>query len=202
MKRITVALLAGAAVLGTQANAAPKVPREPRTVVQVCSQCHGDRGLSTSPLFPNLAAQNKQYLVTQLKDFRDHKRGDPHAQAYMWGMAGRLTDSVIERVATYFSALPAPPGDKTQNAAELAAGKEIFEKGIASEQVPACAACHGATGAGSATIPRLAGQHREYLATQLLAFRDNERRNNIMHANVVHITDQQIRDISAYLASL
>ena len=204
MKKIAVALLAGAAILGAQAAAAPKtkVPPEPQTVSQVCSQCHGDRGISTSPLFPNLAAQNKEYLVRELHNFRDRKRDDPHAQAYMWGMANQLTDSVIDRVASYFSALPPPPPNTAQDPKEVAAGKEIFEKGIASEQVPACQLCHGPTGAGSATIPRLAGQHREYLATQILAFRDNERQNMIMHGNVAHMTDQQVRDISAYLASL
>ncbi len=204
MKKIAVALLAGAAVLGAQAAAAPKtkVPPEPQTVAQVCSQCHGDRGISTSPIFPNLAAQNKQYLVRELHNFRDRKRDDPHAQAYMWGMANRLTDDVINKVATYFSSLPPPPPDLNQDPKEIAAGKEIFEKGIASEQVLACQLCHGPTGAGSATIPRLAGQHREYLATQLLAFRDNERQNMIMHGNVAHMTDQQVRDIAAYLSSM
>ena len=204
MKRITVALLAGVAILGAQANAAPKtkVLHEPSTVSQVCSQCHGDRGISTAPLFPNLAAQNKQYLVRELHNFRDRKREDPHAQAYMWGMANELTDSVIDKVASYFSALPPPPPDLAQDPKQIAAGKEIFEKGIASEQVPACELCHGPTGAGSATIPRLAGQHREYLAIQIFAFRDNEQQNMIMHGNVEHMTDQQVRDISAYLASL
>lgn len=202
MKSITALSVACLLLMGASATAGTSVPPEPDIVANTCSQCHGDRGLSIAPLFPNLAAQDKDYLIAQLKNFRDHKRSDPHAQAYMWGMAHPLTNETIGKIAAYFSALPPPKGLNDQDPAQVAAGKKIFEHGIKSENVPACQACHGDTGAGSATIPRLAGQHREYLAAQILAFRTNQRNNPIMHANVKHITDQQIRDIAAYLASL
>ena len=199
-----IALLSAASVLlfTLSASAGTSVPPEPDLVASTCSQCHGDRGISTAPLFPNLAAQDKDYLVTQLKDFRDHKRSDAHAQAYMWGMANPLTDDVIENVATYFAALPPAPGNKDEDATEVAAGNKIFENGITSEAVPACTACHGDTAAGTSTIPRLAGQHREYLAAQILAFRSDQRQNAIMHGNVAKITDDQIREVAAYLSSL
>lgn len=195
-------LAAAILLMGVSAQAAPAVPPEPDIVANVCSQCHGDRGLSMSPLFPNLAAQDKDYLVAQLKAFRDRKRSDPHAQAYMWGMANQLTDERINQIAAYFSALPPPVGSNDQDANEVAAGKKIFEQGIDSEQVPACNACHGEKAAGTSTIPRLAGQHREYLAAQILAFRNNERQNEVMHGNVQHMTDKQVRDIAAFLSSL
>jgi len=202
MKPIAAIGAASILLFSLSASAGSKVPAEPDLVANTCSQCHGDRGISTAPLFPNLAAQDKDYLVTQLKDFRDRKRGDAHAQAYMWGMADPLTDDVIGNVADYFSALPPPAGSKNEDAAEVAAGKKIFESGVDSEGVPACNACHGDTAAGTSTIPRLAGQHREYLAAQILAFRTNQRNNPVMHANVEHITDEQIRDVAAYLSSL
>lgn len=202
MKTIATIGAAGILLFSLSASAGTSVPAEPDLVANTCSQCHGDRGISTAPLFPNLAAQDKDYLVTQLKDFRGHKRSDAHAQAYMWGMADPLTDEVIGNVADYFSALPPPAGSKSEDAVEVAAGKKIFENGIESEGVPACNACHGDTAAGTPTIPRLAGQHREYLAAQILAFRTNQRNNPVMHANVEHITDEQIRDVAAYLSSL
>ena len=49
----------------------------------VCSSCHGMEGKSVSPTFPRLAGQQKDYLVLQLKAFRDHTRADPHAHTYM-----------------------------------------------------------------------------------------------------------------------
>ncbi|MDA0305680.1 MAG: hypothetical protein O3B76_05260 [Proteobacteria bacterium] len=37
---------------------------------RVCMQCHGEQGISVNPMIPNLAGQNKLYLVKQLKEFQ------------------------------------------------------------------------------------------------------------------------------------
>ena len=63
---------------------------------QACATCHGPRGISTSPAFPNLAGQKAVYIEAQLKGFKDHSRGDPGAQAYMWGMSSQLSDEAIK----------------------------------------------------------------------------------------------------------
>jgi len=48
--------------------------------------------------------------------------------------------------------------------------------------VPACAPCHGFDGVGhDRTIPNLAGQHRGYLYSQLLAFRSAQRTHPAMN---------------------
>lgn len=202
----TAAAAAFTTALAISFGAGPAVAQAPdmaaaKSLAQrVCSNCHGKEGHSIAPTFPQLAGQTAPYLEAQLKAFRDESRGDPHAQAYMWGMASQLTDSTIKGLALYYSKLPpaaGTPGDPDQ----IAAGQKIFENGIDSENVPACKACHGDQGQGMDTIPRLAGQHREYLAAQLLAFKTNERQNETMHSNVAKMTDDQIRSISAYLAS-
>ena len=79
--------------------------------VHVCSSCHGPGGRSTSSTFPRLAGQQKDYLVAQLQAFRDHTRADPHAKTYMWGMAARLSDPLIEGIAAYYSSQPAVAGE-------------------------------------------------------------------------------------------
>src|ERR1700682_6573415 len=58
-----------------------------------CANCHGVSGRSTSPTFPNLAAQTVPYLQAQLHAFRDQTRADPDALSYMWGMASQLRDA-------------------------------------------------------------------------------------------------------------
>ena len=73
--------------------------------VHVCSSCHGPDGRSSSPTFPRLAGQQKDYIVAQLQAFRDKTRADPHAQTYMWGMAARLSDATIDGIATYYGSL-------------------------------------------------------------------------------------------------
>jgi cytochrome c553 len=172
----------------------------PELAAKVCANCHGEGGHSIAPTFPELAAQQAPYLEAQLKAFRDHSRADPHAQAYMWGMASQLTDANIDALAKYYASQP-PVRGTPQDPAEVAAGKKIYTEGIAAENVPACAACHGDKAQGMDTMPRLAGQHREYLAAQILAFKNQLRASDIMHNNVKDITDEQIRQVSAFLAS-
>lgn len=69
-----------------------------------CAACHGPGGHSSSSPFPNLAAQRAPYLEAQLKAFRDQKRADPDAQAYMWNMTSRLKDTTISALAAYYAA--------------------------------------------------------------------------------------------------
>jgi cytochrome c553 len=169
--------------------------------LQVCSSCHGLEGRSQNSTFPNLAGQQHDYLVAQLQAFRGKTRADPHAHTYMWGMAAKLDDATIEGVAKFFAA-QTPAAGTAQDPALVVAGAEIAKSGIPAENVPACISCHGDTLGGAFAIPRLAGQHREYISNQLEAFQVNSRANEMMHANAKNLTAQQIRAVSAYLASL
>jgi cytochrome c553 len=181
-------------------NQAPATPAQVEGTVHVCSSCHGLDGKSISPTFPRLAGQQAQYLEAQLKAFRDKTRADPHAHTYMWGMAAHLSDPMIAGVAAYYAALtPATgnPGDP----AEMAAGRQIFVEGLPERDVPACQACHGEHAEGMETIPRLAGQHRSYLAAQLVNFASNARANEVMHANSTPLNAAEIQQLSAYLAA-
>lgn len=67
----------------------------------VCVACHGPEGVSSNPLWPNLAGQQDQYLIKQLKAFRDGQRTDP----VMAPMAAGLSDQDIENLAAYYSGL-------------------------------------------------------------------------------------------------
>jgi cytochrome c553 len=168
--------------------------------VHVCTSCHGFDGRSISPTFPNLAGQQAAYIEAQLKAFRDHKRADPHARTYMWGMAGHLSDAMIQGIAQYFAAQKVAvqvPGDP----AVMAEGERIFRQGIAAEGVPACQGCHGVHGQGMATIPRLAGQHPGYIEKQLEYFASNARANAIMHHNAMNLTAAQIEAVATYAAA-
>lgn len=66
-----------------------------------CAGCHGPEGMSSNPMWPNLAGQKEGYLVKQLKAFRDGTRDDP----MMSPMAKPLTDADIENLAAYYSSL-------------------------------------------------------------------------------------------------
>ena len=168
-------------------------------VTKVCQNCHGPDGNSTSATFPRLNGQQAGYLAAQLKKFRDHSRSDPHAMAYMWGMAAQLDDNAIAGVASYLAAQkPTEPQTGGTLAAE---GKKIFMDGVEADHVPPCAACHGDKGEGNGEFPRLAGQHADYLKKQMEDFRSLVRTNDIMHANTKDMTDHEIEAVVSWLAN-
>ena len=164
-----------------------------------CQSCHGSQGDSVSSTFPRLNGQRAEYIAAQLKNFRDHKRTDPHAQAYMWGMAAQLEDDIIGEIANYYAKQkPTLP----QSGGELAAqGKKIYMYGVDAQNIPACQACHGEHGEGNDVLPRIAGQHADYLKKQLEAFRSTLRESDVMHANTKDMTDSQIEALVSYLAN-
>jgi cytochrome c553 len=178
-------------------------PDAARLAAQVCASCHGPKGRSTSNAFPRLAGQRQEYLQAQLKAFRDRTRADPMAQAYMWGMASQLTDETIAKLAAYFSAQTPVPG-KAGDPKLVETGRAIFEQGLPAANVPACLTCHGKDAEGSATVPRLAGQHPEYLLKQLVMFKSELRSGAgapIMHAITTSLTFDQMQAVAAYLMS-
>ena len=67
-----------------------------------CQVCHGARGISISPQFPNLAGQNADYLVAALKHYRNGRRKNPIMQA----QAANLTQRDILDITAYFASLP------------------------------------------------------------------------------------------------
>ena len=67
----------------------------------VCAACHGSSGISKNPIWPNLAGQQEQYLVKQLKDFKAGTRKEPTMAALM----KTLTEADIKNLAAYYSGL-------------------------------------------------------------------------------------------------
>jgi len=65
----------------------------------MCASCHGPTGISMSPLWPNLAGQKEQYLIKQIKAFRDGTRQDP----MMAPMVAALSDEDIENLAAFYA---------------------------------------------------------------------------------------------------
>jgi cytochrome c553 len=188
---------------------APARAQEPAAVAQqaedtaigVCGTCHGPDGNSTDPMFPRLAGQHAGYLVRQLKSFKEQTRGDPYAIAYMWGMASGLSDETIDALAQYYQGQRTGPG-KSHDPATITRGRDIFEHGVPSQGVPACALCHGPDALGSDQFPRLAGQHAEYILKQLASFQSNMRNIAVMHGVAQNLRTPEMQAVADYLESL
>lgn len=191
------------ALLANASGAAAQNADGAKLATEVCSTCHGPRGESISSAFPRLAGQQAQYLDVQLKAFRDRTRGDPMAQAYMWGMASQLDDASIASLSAYYSAQKPVQGGKFP-AKLTQEGKTIFESGVVGTNSQPCVTCHGKNGEGNSIYPRLAGQHAEYLVKQLVLFKSQLRADTnatIMHNISSAMSFEQMEAVAAYLAS-
>ena len=165
----------------------------------VCVACHAADGNSAIVDNPKLAQQHPEYLVKQLQEFKSGKR----ASVVMQGFASMLSDDDMKNVAAWLSSKAAAEG-AAKDKALVALGERIYRGGIADRNIPACAGCHSPNGVGiPAQYPRLAGQHAAYTETQLKAFRDGVRQNNLQMTGVAaKLNDREIRAVADYIAGL
>lgn len=152
-----------------------------------CQGCHGSEGISPGPMFPNLAGQSRIYLETQLKQFRSGER----VNATMQAMTSALSDSEIQNLAAYFASLPAKSSGGDATLAK--AGKD---------KAAMCMGCHGQQLQGNGQLPRLAGQRPYYLIKQLTDFKAGSRKAGHMNAIAQSLSEDDIKALAAYSASL
>ncbi|MDE2455625.1 MAG: c-type cytochrome [Burkholderiales bacterium] len=169
--------------------------------LQACTACHGKQGRATSEgYFPRIAGKPAGYLFNQLINFRDGRR----ANRAMRGLVDPLSEDYLREIAAYFGALELPypaPQPAVVAPDRLERGAELVRHGDARQGVPACQACHGDHGEGNSVIPRIAGQHGDYLRKQLEAFREELRESDVMHTNTKDMTDSQIEALVSYLGN-
>jgi cytochrome c553 len=178
-----------------------------KTMSAACSACHGADGNSVVPTFPKLAGQGDAYLIKQMRDIRDGARPVPT-------MAGQLdgkSDEDLANIAAYYSSQAKSGGKTKPELLEL--GTKVYRSGVAARNVAACSACHSPSGHGNAPagFPSLAGQHAEYIATQLKMYRkgyeDEIGRTTdgdakIMRTIAFGLSDGEIEAVSSFIAGL
>jgi cytochrome c553 len=207
MKLFASLLLAAslaAPLLSAQADA-PKAAAKPdlakgeASYGPVCAACHAPDGNSMVPANPKLAQQHPEYLLKQLQEFKSGKR----ANAIMTGMVAALSDEDMKNISAWLGSKKATPGTSS-NKDLIALGERIYRGGIADRQIAACAGCHSPNGAGiPAQYPRLSGQHADYTAAQLTAFRDGVRQNSLQMSQVAaKLNDREIKAVADYIAGL
>ena len=179
--------------------AKPDLVKGEASFTAVCAACHGADGNSAIAANPKLSQQHPEYLVKQLQEFKSGKRNDP----VMKGFASALSDEDMTNIAYWVTAKAAKPGF-AKDKALVSLGERIYRGGIADRQIAACAGCHSPNGSGiPAQYPRLSGQHADYTATQLVAFRDGKRGNSLQMTQVAaKLNDREIKAVADYIAGL
>jgi cytochrome c553 len=132
-----------------------------RKVAAMCRTCHGLDGVARLPNSANIGGEPEDYLARQLEAFRSGERTDEMMRI----VAAGLTDEQIADVAAWYAAQTATAAIDRDPAAAPAL----------------CVACHGADGIAVAEdTPNLAGESATYLRRQLEAFREGNRKSDVM----------------------
>lgn len=199
---LTATLLAASvSASAADAPAAPKVDlvKGAASYAAVCVACHAADGNSTVPAQPKLAQQHPEYLLKQLLEYKSGARSNP----IMTGFATALSESDARNIAWWLASQKAAPGF-SKEASTVMLGERIYRGGIPDRTIPACAGCHSPNGSGiPSQYPRLSGQHADYTAAQLVAFRDGTRKNNaVMHDVAAKMNDREIKAVADYIAGL
>lgn len=180
-------------VLVLGANAAVADAAAGAKKAEVCVACHGPGGSSQIPANPILAGQSFRYLYYQLRDFKEGRRQDP----VMSPQAANLSKQDQQDLAEYFSQQKPRSTGFRGDPDKVAKGKTISDQAL-------CPMCHLGGFIGQNEIPRVAGQHREYVAKQLRSFRARTRTNDAGNMTSVTktLSDADIENLAEYIANL
>jgi cytochrome c553 len=178
--------------------------RELQAKLAYCENCHGAsaQGFHGYYPIPRLAGQQPEYMKNQLEAFVEHRR----TNNIMFNVAHELSPAMLDALTERFQNLDPKP--LTTPAAEdlIAAGKKIYDEGIANSDVPPCAGCHGSEAKGDSQFPRLAGQLSDYVVNKLTNWAKERGQNpanpdaSAIMAPIAHsLNQQQIKAVAAYL---
>jgi cytochrome c553 len=152
-----------------------------------CHGCHGIENYKNAfPVYsvPKLGGQHAAYMVVALKEYQAGNR----AHATMHAQAATLKPQDLADISAFL------------------AGAELKPAGRAAGTLPkagqTCVACHGNDGVGILPeYPILTGQHEDYLANSLRAYKTGQRKNPIMAGMTAPLSEQDIRELAKYYSS-
>lgn len=170
-----------------------------------CVACHQADGSGMNnegaESWPRLTGLHPDYIVAQLRDFREGRRSNPSMDPF----AKMLSDDQLEDVAVYYASLEvvAPEADSEVAPEILERGRQLALQGDWDRYIVACVSCHGPGNHGvGTTFPNISGQHPAYIATQLTAWKNGSRGNDplgLMKSIAQRMSDDDIHAVSAWL---
>lgn len=176
---------------------------------QTCAVCHGPKGEGNNDLLtPSIAHQPAYYVLNQLTNFRENRRGtdpsDPQG-VMMATIAKSLQPSQLESIAQHIESMPlVSPKTLTLEDSDVKEGKYLFEM--------RCMECHRYNGSGELAFgsPPLYGLQGWYLTAQLTKFKSGHRgtaQGDVNGAKMVFTSsfienDQMLKDLVGYILTL
>ena len=180
--------------------------------VAMCSGCHGSDGNSMVSAFPKLAGLGEKYMTQQLRLIKSGER----VIVEMTGMLIASSDQDLQDMAAYYDSKTRQVSGAQDitlvgisNPEEaLDYGENVYRGGNMKTGVASCTGCHSPSGNGNgpAGYPGLGGQHADYIAKQLLAYRRGERASganaSIMQGVAANLSDKEIKAVANYISGL
>jgi cytochrome c553 len=188
-------LISCGVILGTllSAGARPALAQSIAEKAEACAGCHGQDGKPIDKTIPVLWGQQSGYIYIQLRDF---KRGD-RKNEIMQPIASSFEKDDMLAIAEYFSQKPWPDLRQPRSP------KDVSERALRAEHSVGCTGCHLDQFQGTGTVPRLAGQSREYLTKTIADFRTRARGNNPGMSDLMLATPpDDLAALAEYLAGL
>ena len=185
----------GVVILGALwgAGVGPAVAQGIAEKVEVCAGCHGQNGKPIDKTIPVIWGQQLGYIYIQLRDF---KRGD-RKNEIMQPIASSFERDDMLAIAEYFSKKPWPDLGQPRSP------KDVAGRALGANRSVGCTGCHLDQFQGDGTVPRLAGQSREYLTKTIADFRTRARGNNPgMSDLMLATTPDDLAALEEYLSGL
>jgi cytochrome c553 len=210
-----VALAMGVFLGGGQASAMEQTPAEEsavhdpamqiapnldngRKLYETCAICHGPQGWGTPDgRYPQIAGQNHQTIIKQMKDIRNGNRDNP--TMYPFTLPSIIPDDqALADVAGYIEQLPMAPFNEVGSGRDIEHGETLYRFN--------CATCHGKNGEGTPekTQPEVHGQHYQYLLRQLHWLKMGKRRNGdpTMLKQIANLNGRDLDALADYMSRM
>jgi cytochrome c553 len=161
--------------------------------VETCAGCHGQDGKPIDKTIPVIWGQQAGYVYIQLRDF---KRGDRKSEI-MQPIAAAFEKDDMLAIAEYLAKKPWPDLNQPRSP------RDVAERALTAEHSVGCTGCHLDRFQGDGTVPRLAGQGRDYLERTMADFRTRVRGNNPGMSDLMIATpENDLAALAQYLAGL
>jgi len=172
----------------------------------MCVGCHGIIGYQASfpeiHKVPMIAGQSATYIVAALNGYKTGDRKHPTMRA----IADSLNEQDMADLAAYYATLGMAQGDAAPPAA--AQPSDTVQALISRDKDNNCTKCHGANfnTPNDGTVPKLAGQHADYLLVALKSYKVNQpmlgRSNAIMGGQSKNFSNVELKQLASYISSL
>jgi len=181
----------------------PGDPVAGKDKAEICTGCHGEKGMSTETMIPHLAGQYSLYISKNLRNFQSGVR----VHQIMSAIAATINDVDLNDISAYFASQKKMHGNGALPNSEV--GKNIFLYGDMNRMIVSCVNCHGVNGKGKTptnqVFPVIGGQQAGYLRGQLINWRKGERINSpggVMNIIAQKLTDAEIDSLANYISGL